>query len=119
MALTINLEPESETRLRDEASRLGLPVEELTAQLLLEADLLWRIRTAAPEPETRELHRLIRKRKARALTEGEQTRLQTLLDAREERGAQRLHDLGQLSRLRSIPIRQLMEQLGIHPLATP
>ncbi len=119
MALTITLEPESEARFRDEAARLGITLVQLTAQRLLEADLLWRIRTAALEPETRVLHRLLRRRKARALTEDEQTALQALLDEREERGAQRLHDLGLLSQLRSIPMRQLMEQLGIRPLATP
>ena len=119
MSLTITLEPESEARFRDEAARLGMTLDQLTAQRLLEADLLWRIRTAAPEPETRELHRLLRRRKARALTEDEQTALQALLDEREERGAKRLHDLGLLSQLRSIPVRQLMEQFGIRPRATP
>lgn len=85
----------------------------------MEAELLWRIHTAAPEPETRQLHRLLRRRKAGTLTEGERSQLQTLLDVREQRGAQRLQDLALLSHLRSIPVRQLMEQLGIHPLATP
>ena len=119
MSLTITLEPESEARLRDEASRLGVTLEHLTAQRLLEADLLWRIRTAAPETETRLLHRLLRRRKARTLTEVEREQLQALLDERDERGAQRLHDLELLSQLRSVPIRQLMEQLGIRPLSTP
>ena len=119
MTLTITLEPEVEARFRDEAEREGLTFEQLTAKRIHEAELLWRIRTAVPEPETRQLHRLLRRRKAGVLTEAERTGLQTLLDEREERGAQRLHDLGQLSHLRSIPVRQLMEQLGIRPLATP
>jgi hypothetical protein len=118
MALTITLEPEVEARFRGEAAREGLTVEQFTAQRLLEAELLWRIRTAAPEPETRQLHRLLRRRNAGLLTEAEQTQLQTLLDIREERGAQRLQDLGQLARLHSIPVRQLMEQLGIRPIAS-
>lgn len=117
MTLTITLEPEVEARFREEAIREGLTIEQLTAHRLLEAELLWRIRTAVPEPETRLLHRLLRQRKSGALTEMEQNRLQTLLDEREERGAQRLHDLAQLSQLRSLPVRQLMEQLGIRPLA--
>ena len=119
MTLTITLEPEVEARFRDEAAREGLSLEQLTAQRLLEADLLWRIHTAAPEAETRHLHRLLRRSKAGTLTEAEETRLQTLLDEREERGAQSLHDLAHLSRLHSIPVRQLMEQLGIRPLAGP
>lgn len=119
MALTITLEPEVEARFREEALREGVTLEQLTAQRLLEAELLWRIRTAAPEPETHQLHRLLRRRKAGTLTEAEQTELQMILDEREERGAQRLQDLGQLSHLRSIPVRRLMEQLGIRPLTAP
>ncbi len=119
MALTITLPPEDEARFRAAAAREGLTLEQLAAQGLLEAELLWRIRTAAPESETRLLHRLLRRRKAGTLTEAEQTRLQALLDEREQRGAQRLHDLAQLSLLRSIPMRQLMEQLGIRPIAVP
>ena len=119
MALTITLDRELEARFRDEAAREGVTLEQLTAQRLVEAELLWRIRIASPESETRQLHRLLRRRDTGVLTEAEQTQLQTLLDEREERGAQRLHDLGQLSHLRSIPLRQLMEQLGIRPLTAP
>ena len=116
MALTITLQPEVEAQFREEALREGLTPEQLASQRLLEAELLWRIRTAAPEAETRQLHRLLRRRKNGTLMEAEQTELQSLLDEREERGAKRLQDLSQLSRLRAIPVRQLMEQLGIHPL---
>lgn len=119
MTLTISLEPEVEARFRDEAAHKGVTIEQLTAQRLQEAELLWRIRTAAPELETRQLHRLLRRSKAGTLTEAEQIQLQTLLDDRENRGAQRLRDLVQLSVLRSLPVRELMEQLGIRPLATP
>jgi hypothetical protein len=119
MTLTINLEPEVEARFRDEAAREGLTLEQLTAQRLLEAELLWRIHTAAPEPETRQLHRLLLRSKTKDLTETERTHLQALLDEREKRGAQRLLDLRTLSRLRSIPVRQLMEQLGISPIVAP
>ena len=119
MTLNISLEPEMEARFRDEAARKGLPLEQLAAQRLLEAELLWRIHTATPDHETRQLHRLLRRRKAGTLTEAEQTQLQALLDEREQRGAQRLQDLIQLSHLRAIPVRRLMEQLGIRPLPTP
>jgi hypothetical protein len=119
MALTITLEPELEARFRDEAARAGMTLEQMATHRLLEAELLWRIRTAAPETETRQLRRLLRRRKAGVLTDAEQTRLQMLLDEREERGAQRLLDLGTLSHLRSMPVRQLMDQLGIRPLPTP
>jgi hypothetical protein len=117
--LTITLQPEVEARFRAEAAREGLTVEQLAARRLLEADLLWRIRTAAPETETRELHRLLRRRKAGTLTEDEQARLQNLLDEREQRGTQRLEDLAQLSRPRAIPVRHFMERLGIRPIPAP
>ena len=119
MTLTITLLPEMEARFRAEAVHAGLTPEQLAAQRLLEAELLWRIRTAAPENETREFHRLLRRGKAGTLTPDEQIRLQTLLDQREERGAQRLEDLTQLARLRAISLRQLMEHLSIRPLPTP
>jgi len=119
MELTILLEPEIETRLRDEAAREGLTLEQLISQRLQEAELLWRIRTVAPESETRQLHRLLRQRRAGRLTEAGQPQLQTLLDEREQNGAQRLIDLAQLAHLRSISVHQLMEHLGIRPLPTP
>ena len=119
MTLTITLQPDMEARFRDEAVHAGVTPEQLAAQRLLEADLLWRIRVAAPEAETRELHRLLRRQKAGLLNPDENRRLQTLLDEREERGAQRLQDLSQLSRLRAIPVRELMERLAIRPIPTP
>ena len=119
MALTIILPPADEARIREAAEREGLPPERLAAQRLLEAELLWHIRTAMPERETRELHRLIRRGKAGSLAEAEQARLQEILDEREQRGAQRLQDLTQLSHLRSTPVRQLMEELGIRPMPAP
>jgi len=108
-----------EARFREEAARQGLTVEQLAERSLLENDLLWRIRTAAPEAETRELHRLLQRRKSGTLTQEKQARLQTLLDEREQRGAQRLEDLTQLSRLHNMPVRQLMELLGIRPIPAP
>lgn len=119
MALTITLQPEYEARFREEALQAGVSVEQLIAQRAMEAELLWSIRLAAPETETRTLHRLLRKRKAGTLSEAEQRQLQTLLDEREQRGAQRLEDLTRLARLRRVSVRQLMEQLGIHPIPTP
>jgi hypothetical protein len=119
MTLTITLQADIEERFREEAASYGLTPEQLVARRLLEAELLWRILTATPEPETHQLHRLLRKRKSKPLTDAEQTRLQSLLNEREERGAQRLQDLALLSHLRGMPVRQLMEHLGIHPLATP
>jgi hypothetical protein len=84
MALTITLLPEMKARLQAEAVRAGLTLEQWAAQRLLETELLWRIRTAAPETETRELHRLLRRRSANTLPEPEKARLRALLDEREQ-----------------------------------
>lgn len=119
MTLRVDLQPEIEARLRAEAVRAGLTLEQLAVQRLLEADLLWRIRTSAPEAETRELHRLLRRSRTGRLTEQERVRLHALLDEREERAARRLQDLAQLACLRATPVRQLMDQLGIRPLPAP
>ncbi len=118
ITLTSRLQPELEERFRAEAASDGLTIEQLATRRLLQAELLWRVRTAAPEAETRELHRLLRRRRAGTLTSAQRARLQSLLDQREQRAAQRLEDLTQLSRLRAMPVRQLMEQLGIRPIPT-
>ena len=119
VALTITLQPEFEQRLIEEAANEGLTVEQLATQRLVEADLLWRIRTAVPLSQTRQLHKLLRLSKAGTLTESERVQLLSLLDEREERGARRLQDLMLLSHLRSTPVRMLMEQLGINPVIGP
>jgi hypothetical protein len=90
MPLTVDLQPEIEARLRAEAVRAGVTLEQLAAQRLMEADLLWRIRTSTPEAETRELHRLLRRSRAERLTEPDRVRLGALLDEREARAARRL-----------------------------
>lgn len=118
MTLTITLEPEMETRFRAEAAEAGLTPEELASRRLLEVELLWRIRTAAPEAETRELHKLLRRRCIGTLSHDETTRLQALLDEREESAARRMEDLAQLSRLRGLPVRQLADKLDVSPRFT-
>ncbi len=119
MALTITLQPDIEQRFREEAARSGLSMDQLAAQRIMEAELLWRIRTAAPDPKTRLLHKLLRRQHSGTLTQLERHKLQTLLDEREERSAQRLQDLAQLSKLRSISVRELMSELGISPVVSP
>ena len=119
MTLTITLQPEYEAQFRGEAQRAGIPLEQWIAQRALETDLLWRIRLAAPETETRTLHSLLTKQKTKPLSNEERHQLQTILDERELRGAQRLEDLIQLARLRGVTVPNIMEQLGISPISAP
>src|SRR5437588_11807497 len=110
MALEVPVQPEMESRIRDEASAHGLPAGQLAARRLEEAELLWRIRTATPDSETRELHRLLRKRRAGTLNDEESDRLTALLDERESRAGQRLDDLRRLSQLSGMPLTALMDR---------
>ena len=116
MPVTITLKPDIEKRFVAEANDAGLSLDEWTARRLQETDVLWRIRTAAPESETQELHRLLRQRDAGKITSTGKERLQSLLIGREERAAKRLEDLIILSRLRGVSVRDLMNQLGIAPI---
>ena len=119
MLFTVTLPGKLEDLFKAAAQREGVPVEVLAARRLEESELLWRIRIATPEDETRELHRLVRKQKAGTLADPERERLFALIDAREQLAAQRMEDLGTLAKLRRLPVRELMNQLGIRPIPTP
>jgi hypothetical protein len=115
MSLRIALPPEMEESLRQDASQARLPVEEIAAQRLQEGELLRRIFAYFPPAETREMRSLVRRRRADALGPDEARRLTELAHRREEKNAQRLTDLLALARLRGVPVRQLMAELGIRP----
>jgi hypothetical protein len=117
MPTTITLPRSLEDRFQTDALREGVSIEVLATRRLEESELLWRIRTAAPEEETRELHQLLRKQKNKTLTQSEQTRLLALIETRELKAAERMEDLATLARLRSLSVRDLMSKLGIHPIA--
>lgn len=119
MGLTIQLEPDLEARIREQAANAGVPVERYAAQRMAESDLLWRIRTVAPETETRRLHHLMRRRRAGALDASESAELQALLDVREERAGQRIVDVTTLAGLREMTVKQVVEQLGLRPVRSP
>ena len=115
MSLTITLPPDLETRLRDDASRERLPVEEVAARRLQEADLLRRIFAYFPPEETREMRALVRKREAGTLTGAEMELLNELAHRREAKNAARFSDVLALARLRGASHRQIMTELGIRP----
>ena len=117
--MTITLPGKLEDLFKAAAKREGVPVEVLAARRLEESELLWRIRIVAPEDETRELHKLLRKQKSGTLADAERERLLALIDAREQLASQRMEDLGALAKLRGLPVRELMNQLSIRPISTP
>ena len=116
METTITLTGKLADLFRTDAQREGVPVGVLAERRLEESVLLWRIRTIAPADETSELHRLLRRQRNGTLTEKEQEQLLALTESRELLAAQRLEDLGALARLRGLPVRELMNQLGIRPI---
>ena len=119
MPTTITLTGKLEDLFQSAAQREGIPVEVLAARRFEESELLWRIRIAAPEEETREFHRLLRRQKSGTLTQPEHETLLGLIEARELQAAQRMEDLGALARLRGLPVRELMNKLGIRPIPAP
>jgi molybdopterin-guanine dinucleotide biosynthesis protein A len=115
MALTIILQPDAETRLRDAAAREGVSAEELAARRVLEAELLTRILSYLPAEDTRKMRSLVRKRETGRLTVEDEEHLKRLAHAREVRNVARLEDLLSLARLRGISLREIMQQLNIRP----
>lgn len=139
MTLTIDLTPELEARLRDEAAKLGVDartyvVKALAAQLeppgpaapdsrspsldAAEANLLRQINLGVPAAHWEEYRRLVGKRPDLTLTPDEQARLVALSDEIEEANARRMRPLVELARLRRMPLEQLMDELGIRPVDT-
>jgi predicted transcriptional regulator len=133
MTLTIDLQPELEARLREEAAKSGIDagtfvVRALEEQLQRysrksipshlsqeEAALLQKINQGLHEAIWQEYHDLIVKRRAETLTPEEHARLIALSDSVEEANAERLTHLAELARRRKTPVKTLMAQLGIKP----
>ncbi|WP_353482864.1 hypothetical protein [Haliscomenobacter sp.] len=129
MSLTIQLPSSLEQRIRDNAVRQGIPLENLVAQILAsginkldldeeektrEAELLQRIRlTVVPEAELGEYYRLSVLRQAEQLQELEYERLISLTHRVEAIHAERLKYVAELAQLRGVPLRQTMSDLGL------
>ena len=129
MSLTINLPPDLERRLQDEAARSGLEAGHFVVQTLserlsrfedqapclpyAEAELLEQINIGlAPETWER-YHELIRRRRAESLTQEEQTELIGMSDEIETANARRIESLVKLAHLRGTTLPALMDELGI------
>jgi hypothetical protein len=129
MSLTIQLPSSLEQRIRDNAVRQGIPLENLVAQILAsginkldldeeekirEAELLQRIRlTVVPEAELGEYYRLSVLRQAEQLQEQEYVQLISLTHRVEAIHAERLKYVAELAQLRGVPLRQTMSDLGL------
>jgi hypothetical protein len=127
--ITLELTPELEQQLRDEAAKQGLapthyivnalkerlrPVPRDISRLSkAEADLLQNINLGLP-PETWEhYHALIAKRRAETLTPQEQATLIEISDQIEQANARRIQYLIELASLRGTSLDAVMQELGI------
>jgi hypothetical protein len=133
MTLRIELRPELEMQLREEAARAGMDPNTFVVKTLeervhqaqnradrlpphlpeKEADLLQRINQGLPPELWQRYHDLIDKRRAETLTPEEHADLIALSDQIEEANARRIGLLIELARLRQTSLEALMEQLGI------
>jgi hypothetical protein len=125
MTLTIDIDADTEKRLRDEASRTGIDAERLAAKLLSnqlepteadeESQLLLKINEGWPEERWQRYKELIKIRDKKNLSDDEHAELIALTDDLEGLNARRIGDLAQLAKLRGIELPALMEKFGIRP----
>lgn len=132
MSLTLDLKPELEAALHSEAARTGLntnyfiqsaleerlkrpsttyvKVSPLTPE---ESGLLRKVNEWLPSDTWREYRELQEKFRAETLTEDEHQRLGEIYDQIEIINARRIGFIAELARLHQVPLRQMMNQLGI------
>ena len=129
MALTIEMAPEMESRIRDRAAQEGLAPERYVLQTLeeqlhqkqaevshlsqAETELFQRINQGLPVETWQQYHDLVAKRRAETLTPEQHQVLIVLSDQIEMDYARRLEDVLTLARLRGTSLEAQMQALGI------
>ncbi len=128
MTVTIDITPELESQLRDEAAKRGLDAKGYIVHTLEEhlrqtrsvrhltkgeADLLRKINQGLPQKTWHRYNQLIQKRRLETLSSEEHAALIKISDQIEQVNAQRVEYLAQLAGIRRIPLEQLMRTLGI------
>lgn len=81
-----------------------------------EAELLMKINQGLPSATQQRLNDLIEKRRAETISAKELRELKKLTDQIETSDANRLELLTELARLRNVPLRKLIKQLGLKPV---
>ena len=132
MSLVIDLPPELDRRLRQEADREGTDPSTYLLRLVArqlgpmppagppaldaaEGALLQQINLGVPAETWERYHALIERRRAETLTETEQRELIGISDEIEAANARRVERLAALARLRGTTVRALMVEFGIAP----
>lgn len=127
MTLLIDLPPEMETQLREQASKEGIDapqyvvialkehIRQFSSQHRSEDELLMRISQGLPEQVWEQYDTLIAKRRAEMLTPEEHNALIALSDRIEDANAERIGYVAELAELRHVPLNAMMRSLGIGP----
>ena len=133
MTLIIDLTPELEAQLREEAADRGIDASTFVVRALEErlhrktrqrvpfqlsqeeTVLIQKINRALPEAIWQEYHDLVARRRAETLTLEEHTRLIALSDSIEETHAERMAQLAELAQRRHMSLKTLMRELGVKP----
>lgn len=129
MSIQIQINPSLETRLREKASNKGMALNQFISQFLentfpntptpqptvseREAQLLQQVNLDIPSENWGLYVNLKEKHKKEGLTEQEQEQFLSLIEEIEIANAKRVGVLAELSQMRHVPIRVLMEQLGL------
>jgi hypothetical protein len=131
MTVTINLEPELESALRDEAARQGVDtstfiitaLEDVAQRMgrlprrpMTEAELLQEISRGLSAETWQRYRDLNRKRRAETLTPDEHRELIALGDQIEQMHAHRMERALELARLKGVSFDSILQQLGITPV---
>lgn len=129
MVITIDITPELEMQLHNEAARVGLDTDRYIVTTLekhlhrarndtphlstVETRLLQKVNLGLSQEVWQHYHELIAKRRAEILTPEEHATLITLSDQIEEANARRIEALAELARLRQTSLEELMSDLGL------
>ncbi len=130
MTLVIDLTPEIEAKLREEAAKEGLDPDRYVLHTLTErwgqthqttpphlpgseSELLQRINEGLPVETWRQYHALLAMRDAGTLTEDDRRVLLSLINKIEIAHARRMGFLVELANLRGTTLDELMDSLGI------
>jgi hypothetical protein len=134
MIITLEIAPELEQHLRQEAARADLTPDAYIMQTIQErlaqtshrhpsvphlspeeAQLLAKINLGLSPAEWERYHTLVARRKAETLTPDEQIELIALSDRLEEANARRIGYLAELARVRHTTLEAAMSELGLTP----
>ena len=130
MILTLEVTPDLELRLRREADRQGIDAKSFVLSLIRgqlslrepspearsESELLAKINLGLSPDQWHRYRELKARRRAETLTSDEHAELIAITNQIEEDNVYRVQCLAELARRRQVPLRALMDELGIQPV---